>query len=138
MKAGWGLVLGGAVLLAGCTQQSEQQRVRQEARNDARELRKDLQQAGAEAQKAAEQFRADTHAAVAGARDGWKEGSPAPNTVDINSAPANELATLPGMSQTAAERIVHGRPYGDPSDLMTRGLLPQAEYDRVRDRLEAK
>ncbi len=38
--------------------------------------------------------------------------------IDINSAPADLLDTLPGIGPTIAERIIEGRPYSEAEDLL--------------------
>jgi len=37
-----------------------------------------------------------------------------------------------------AERIVEGRPYDDPQQLVTRKIVSQAKYDKFADRVVAK
>ena len=147
MRVGWAWVLGAAMLLGGCTrpQQPDAEQVKREAAQDTKELRKDLRQASDEAQKAADQARVEAKAAVAGATEGWKQGEPGhagsnadESPVDVNSASAARLEALPGITAATAERIVRGRPYDDPGDLLKRGILSRAEYARVRDRLVAR
>ena len=41
------------------------------------------------------------------------------------------------MSEREADRIIAGRPYDDAHDLVTRHVLPQAEYDKISDRVIA-
>lgn len=53
--------------------------------------------------------------------------------VDINRASVAELMKVPGMTQTWAGRIVRFRPYRAKSDLLDRGVLPSAVYDRIKD-----
>ncbi|GIF15382.1 hypothetical protein Ate01nite_54140 [Actinoplanes teichomyceticus] len=55
--------------------------------------------------------------------------------VDLNHAPAQELARLPGMTPFEAHRIALDRyqngPYRQPADLATRGLLAPAKLRRI-------
>jgi DNA uptake protein ComE-like DNA-binding protein len=137
---GW-LALG-ALLLGGCTppQQTTNEQVKREAAQDAKEVRKDLRQAGAEAQVAAEQLRSETKAALAGAKEGWKQGdgAPAGGKLDLNSASLDDLESLPGITPAAARSIVRGRPYDDPHDLVTRKLVTADEFARIQSRVEAR
>jgi DNA uptake protein ComE-like DNA-binding protein len=57
--------------------------------------------------------------------------------LDLNSASAAELKALPGVSDAEAGKIVQGRPYKDPSDLVTKKILSEAEFGRIKDRLTA-
>lgn len=57
--------------------------------------------------------------------------------IDINSASAAQLATLPGISLADAQRIVAGRPYLSKTDLATRKVLPEGLYIQNKDRIVA-
>jgi DNA uptake protein ComE-like DNA-binding protein len=53
--------------------------------------------------------------------------------LDINTATVEQLRALPGMGDAYAQRIVAGRPYTAKNQLTTRGILPSAEYERIRE-----
>lgn len=53
--------------------------------------------------------------------------------IDINHASVAELMKVPGMTATWAGRIVRFRPYRAKTDLLDRGVLPSAVYDRIKD-----
>jgi competence protein ComEA len=57
--------------------------------------------------------------------------------VNINSASAAELDTLPGIGEAYSQRIVDSRTtaglFRAIDDLLTRDLIPNATYDRIRD-----
>lgn len=57
--------------------------------------------------------------------------------VDINTASASELKTLHGVGEMYAQRIIRSRPYNSKNDLVTKGVLPQNVYDRIRDQIVA-
>ena len=52
--------------------------------------------------------------------------------LDINTATAAELNALPGMGDAYAQRVIAGRPYTAKNQLTTRGILPAAEYERIK------
>ena len=54
-----------------------------------------------------------------------------PNLVDINTATAAQLKALPGMGDEYVRRIIAGRPYTAKNQLLSRGVLPQAAYERI-------
>jgi radical SAM superfamily enzyme with C-terminal helix-hairpin-helix motif len=58
--------------------------------------------------------------------------------VDINSASASDLKTLPGIDQAAAAKIIAGRPYGSKAWLVTKGILPEDQYPALKDLVVAK
>jgi len=51
--------------------------------------------------------------------------------VDLNTASVAQLRALPGMGDEYVRRVVAGRPYSAKNQLLTRGVLPQAEYERI-------
>ena len=57
--------------------------------------------------------------------------------VDINSATAGDLKALPGLGEADAAKIVQGRPYKDPTDLVSKKVLSDAEYAKIKDRVTA-
>jgi DNA uptake protein ComE-like DNA-binding protein len=57
--------------------------------------------------------------------------------VDINSATAADLKTLPGITEAEAAKIVQGRPYKEPSDLVSKKILPESEFGKIKDRVTA-
>ena len=63
--------------------------------------------------------------------------APKAATVDINSATIGDLKGLPGVTDGDAAKIVQGRPYKDPGDLVTKKILSEAEFAKIKDRLVA-
>ena len=64
--------------------------------------------------------------------------SAAADLIDINSAPADQLKTLPGIGDAYSKKIVDGRPYANKPQLVSRKIIPQATYDKIKDQIIAK
>ena len=58
--------------------------------------------------------------------------------IDINSASAAELSTLPGIAEARSAAIIKGRPYKRKDELVQKKILPQAVYDGIKDKIIAK
>lgn len=58
-----------------------------------------------------------------------------PKPIDLNRASVRKIEGLPGITPNMARRIVDGRPYSTPDDLVDRGILTRRELDRILDRV---
>jgi DNA uptake protein ComE-like DNA-binding protein len=57
--------------------------------------------------------------------------------LDINSTPIDELKVLPGIGDAYAQKIVDNRPYQKKDQLVSRKIIPQATYNKIKDRIIA-
>ena len=57
--------------------------------------------------------------------------------IDVNSADAKTLKTIPGIGDAYADKIIKGRPYKGKDDIVKAGV-PQATYDKIKDQIIAK
>ena len=57
--------------------------------------------------------------------------------LDINTATPDQLKAFPGIGDAYSKRIIDGRPYTAKNQLITRGILPQATYNKIKDQIIA-
>ena len=126
---------------AGCNSSDRDQRARDEKIRDdvakATERAKPaIEDAGRQIGEAAHEAAHEARAAAEGVRDGLNNGQHP--LVDLNSASESQLLDLPGIDRPAARRIIDGRPYRDKHDLLDKGVLSGATYQKIRDQVTAK
>ena len=79
-------------------------------------------------------FKADARAVAEGVKEGWSRDHP----LNVNSASREQLASLPGIRDAEADKIIAARPYQSADELVSRRILSRSQYDHISDRITAK
>jgi competence protein ComEA len=58
--------------------------------------------------------------------------------LDINAATVDQLKALPGIGDAYSNKNVDGRPYARKDQLISKNIVPQATYDKIKDSIIAK
>jgi competence protein ComEA len=112
------LALACCLALAGCTGPRE----------------KTPEQIKQETADATAKLKTNTKAMVEGVREGLKRSGP----VDLNSASKDDLTALPGITVERADAIIAARPYQTTTELVSRRILTQRQFDLLRDKIQVK
>jgi DNA uptake protein ComE-like DNA-binding protein len=146
-----GCIVAGLIALAGCTHcgrspetrhadnekaQQREDKVRDAVADATERAKPTLQKAGKKLGEAAKVLAQEAEAAAQGVREGWNRDER--RLVNVNSAPEGQLLRLPGITRREVQRIVQNRPYRNTHELVAKGILSEARYQEIRDKIKVK
>lgn len=80
------------------------------------------------------QLKQDARAVAQGIKEGWSRDRP----LDLNGASAKDLASLPGISEETAKRIIANRPYSTTNELIMKRVITRQQYDKIAEQITVK
>jgi len=99
-------------------------------------IREDAAKAAAQAKPVVEEAGRAVKAAAEGAKEGWEHSNG--KRLDVNESSEEDLTGLPGVDHREARRIIASRPYRDTHELVSKRVMSQSLYDRIKDDITAK
>ena len=114
------------------------QQIQHQAQVATEQAKVAAKEAAAEAKVAAAHAARDARDVAKGVRAGLHNGKGGSDLVNLNTASRADLESLPGVTPTTARRIAENRPYETPHDLVRKGAVSQAEYDRIADQVATR
>ena len=91
----------------------------------------EIQAAGRELGRVADEAAREARAFAEGVRQGWVQGGH--HVVNLNSASESELTELPDISSVTARRIIRNRPYREPAELISKHVVSSEQYAKIKD-----
>lgn len=58
--------------------------------------------------------------------------------LDLNSASLKQLTSLPGITSTMANKIIKGRPFNSTNELVSKNILSQGIFDKIKNLITVK
>ena len=131
-----------AFVLSGCSRseghddkntQAQDEKLQQEVADATQKAKEEANRLNQEADAEAQRLKQQAQAVKEGVKEGWnRSNNSQEGLIDVNSASQEELERLPGVSPADARRIVRGRPYNSPRELLTRRILSDQQYEALK------
>ncbi len=62
---------------------------------------------------------------------------PAGSVMNINTASTTDLESLPGVGAVTASSIIEGRPFAQIDELLSRKIVGEATFEKIKDKISA-
>jgi beta-lactam-binding protein with PASTA domain len=117
-------------------EKAREDKIRDDTAKAIERAKPEIKEAGRQLGQAADDAAREARAIAEGVRQGWIRAGH--HVVNLNSASNSELMELPDMSGATARKIVKNRPYRDTSELVTKHIVSDAEYSKIKDIVTAQ
>src|SRR6185503_524649 len=67
-----------------------------------------------------------------------KKSTAKADRLDVNTASMDQLKAIRGLNEAEAKKIVEGRPYKRRGELLSRKIVTQETYDKIKDRVSTR
>jgi DNA uptake protein ComE-like DNA-binding protein len=125
-----------AALMAGSIACSnDPNTTRQQAASATEQLKRDSREAAGNIKKGATTARTDLTAAAQGVKEGLNDKSS--SELNLNDANKAQLMGLPGIDEPRANAIIADRPYRHAHDVVSKGAISEAEYQKISTHVTA-
>jgi competence protein ComEA len=74
----------------------------------------------------------------AAAKPAEKKAEAKTELIDINTATKDQLKALEGIGDAYSQKIIDGRPYAKKDQLTSKKIVPDATYNKIKDKIIAK
>jgi DNA uptake protein ComE-like DNA-binding protein len=108
---------------------------RQQAASATEQLKRDSREAAGNIKKGAATARTDLTAAAQGVKEGLNDKSS--SELNLNDANKAQLMGLPGIDEPRANAIIADRPYRRAHDVVSKGAISEAEYQKISTHVTA-
>jgi competence protein ComEA len=67
-----------------------------------------------------------------------KKSTSKADRLDINTSSMDELKAIRGLNEAQAKKIVEGRPYKRRGELLSKKIITQETYDKIKDQISTR
>ena len=110
---------------------AREDKIRDDTAKAIERAKPEIKEAGRQLGQVADEAAREARAFAEGVRQGWIRAGH--HIVNLNSASNSELMELPDVSAATARKIVRNRPYHDTSELVTKHIVSDTEYSKIKE-----
>jgi len=129
MRTTFLLLMTAAVIAGSIACSNDPNTTRRQAASATEQLKRDSREAAGNIKKGAATARTDLTAAAQGVKEGLNDKSS--SELNLNDANKAQLMGLSGIDEARANAIIADRPYRRAHDVVSKGAISEAEYQKI-------